>query len=62
MWVTLLYIFFGLLLFVPGILALQNEKKKPVEKQQDRVILLAYVLICLGVIIAAGLGGKIFYG
>jgi uncharacterized membrane protein len=55
-WFTLLYIAFGILLIVPGILSLQNEKKKPVAKQQDLIIILSYVLICLGIIIALGIG------
>ena len=56
----ILTVFLGLLLMVPGVLLLVQEFQKPVEKQQDQIKILSYVLLLLGGMIALGFGRNFF--
>jgi uncharacterized membrane protein YedE/YeeE len=58
---TMLFIVLGLLFFIPGVLLLAKERKKPKDKQQQSMFILAYVLLVLGAIFGLGMGANFIF-
>jgi hypothetical protein len=48
------YIFFGLLFFIPGFVLFTNEQKK--RDRSDTVLALSAILMLIGVVIMGGIG------
>ena len=60
----MIYIFLGMLFFVPGFILLKKEqaKEKKGEKANNGMKILAYVLMFIGFILALGIGFGTFIG
>jgi len=59
---TMLFIFIGMIFFIPGVYLLSQEKKKPKDKQSSSMIILAFVLMVIGCIIGLGMGASFIFG
>lgn len=53
---SMIYIFIALLFFIPGIVLLAKERKKPVDKQSQTNKIIAYVLMIIGAVFGMGMG------
>lgn len=58
---TMLYIFLGMLFFIPGVVLLSQEKKKPKDKQSSSMVILAIVLMAIGCILGLGMGASFVF-
>lgn len=58
---TMLFIALGLLFFIPGVVLLAREQKKPKDKQQQSMLILAYVLLVIGAIVGLGMGANFIF-
>ena len=58
---TMLYIFLGMIFFVPGILLLSQERKKTKDKQNQSMVILAFVLMVIGCIVGLGTGASFLF-
>ena len=59
--VSIALVFVGMLFFIPGILLLLNERKKPADKRNMSTIYGAYALMIIGCIIAGGMGAYFIF-
>lgn len=53
---AMVYVFIGLLFFIPGLMLLGKERKKAKEEQNNTNIAIAYLLMILGAIFGLGMG------
>lgn len=53
---SIIFVFIGMLFFIPGFIILNKQQKKPKEEQSQGMKIFAFVLMGMGVIIAGGLG------
>lgn len=53
---SMIFIFIGMLFFIPGLILLNKERKKPLNEQNDTNKKLAYLLMIIGSIIGFGMG------
>ena len=58
---TMLFIFLGLVFFIPGVILLSKERKKPKDKQSQSMLIGAYILMALGAIIGLGMGASFIF-
>ena len=58
---TMLYIFIGMLFFIPGVVLLSQERKKPKDKQNSSMVILAFVLMAIGSIVGLGMGAGFLF-
>ncbi len=56
------YMFFAVILFVPGFIIVKKENAKPKDKQSDVMKALGYILMGFGMIIGMGFGAGMFFG
>jgi len=59
---SIVYIFIGILLFIPGFILLNKEQKKKKEDQRGSIKVIAFILMGLGMIITGGLGFSTLLG
>jgi hypothetical protein len=57
-----LYMFVGLLFFVPGVILLSKEKAKKKDARNGTMVILAYVLMLIGCVVGLGLGSGMIFG
>jgi hypothetical protein len=57
--VNILFIFVGSIFFIPGLLMLKKEKKKPMGERDMNKMIIAYILMGLGSILGFGLGASV---
>lgn len=58
---TMLFILVGLAFFIPGVVLLGNERKKP-EKERDQTHMIgAYILMGIGVVVGLGIGASFLF-
>jgi len=55
----IVYIFIGMLFFIPGFILLKKEQKRKEPRQSMKI--LAYVLMAIGMIISLGMGSGTFF-
>lgn len=53
---SIVFIFIGVMFFIPGFILLNKEQKKKKEEQRTSMKVIAFILMGLGMIIAGGLG------
>jgi len=58
---SLIFIFIGMALFIPGLILLSKEKKKPKEEKNQTNIYIAYGLMAVGCILGLGLGAGFLF-
>ena len=51
-----LYMVVGMIMFIPGLVLLNRENKKPKGQRNTGIVVVAYVLMFLGAAIGLGLG------
>lgn len=58
---TMLFIFLGLLFFIPGVVLLSQERKKPKDQQSSSMVILAFVLMGIGCVVGLGTGAGFLF-
>ena len=56
------YMFFAVILFVPGFILVKKEHAKPKDKQNNGMLATGYVLMAFGMIFGMGFGAGMFFG
>jgi hypothetical protein len=51
-----MFMFVALLFFIPGLLILASQHKKPKDQRNTGLMVLAYILLFMGVIFGFGMG------
>lgn len=58
---TMLFIFLGLVFFIPGVILLSRERKKKKDERSGALLISAYVLMALGCIVGLGMGASFLF-
>lgn len=59
--INMLFISIGLAFFIPGLMMLSAERKKPPEEKNNTKLYTAYALMVLGCIFGLGLGAGFLF-
>jgi hypothetical protein len=60
-WLSLMvFIFIGLLFFIPGLIIVMKQNKKTKEERNKSLLVLGFVLMGLGVVVGMGMGLFLF--
>jgi hypothetical protein len=58
---TMVFILLGMAFFIPGVILLSSERKKPNEEKSEGKLIGAYVLMGLGAILGLGMGASFIF-
>jgi hypothetical protein len=53
---TMIFMFVGLLFFIPGLIIVLKQHKLPKEKRSKGLLVTGYILLAIGAIVGMGLG------
>jgi hypothetical protein len=60
-WLSLMvFIFIGLLFFIPGLIVVMKQNNKPKEERKKGLLILGFILMGIGMIIGMGMGLFLF--
>ena len=58
----MIFTLIGLLFFIPGLIIIIKQHKKPKEQRNKTALVFGYVLMFLGLVVAGGIGIGVFAG
>lgn len=59
---TMIFTFVGLLFFIPGLIMVMRQTKKPKEERSKGMIITGFVLMAIGMLFGMGMGLVLFGG
>ena len=59
---SMIFIFVGLLFFIPGMIMVMRETKKPKDQRNNTKKIIGFVLMAIGMVFGMGMGLFVFSG
>ena len=59
---SMIFLFIAMLFFIPGLIIVIKQNKKPTEERKTSLLVLGFVLMAIGMIFGLGFGASAFFG